>query len=261
MLRDRLLTWLFITASVVLDLALLAAAITSRDPYRFQALLEGLAFGQIGALAIWTVTGRVHRLARGACLILATGPLTLISIHGETRFFQPSLALMATYAVIVMMAVASITIVRRIAESKRQQQEALQAPLIELFGWTIVVAIASFGSRFMDFQILERGLTKLPITLTLLAIPVIAEILRRPKFRPRHLLKWLVFVGAAYAAGYYLADRRFSPIVFATQAACLAAWMVVRSLESDQSKDVEAEKEEGDAAEDEPASEPSESRR
>ena len=232
MFRDRLLTWLFITASVVVDLALLAAEMASRDSFRFQALLQGIALGQVGALAIWTVTGRVHRLARGAGLIVATSLLALFAIHGEPWYFQEWLALLAIYAAIVMAAVALITIVRRIVSSKREQHETLQTPLIELFGWTIVVAIASFGARFMDFQVLERGLSKLPTTLTILAIPVIAEILHRPKFQPLHLLTWLVFVGAACALGYSLADRRFSPMLYATQAAYLAVWMIVRSLES-----------------------------
>ena len=257
MFRERILIWLFITASVVVDIALFAAAISSREPSRLNALLAGLAYGQVGALAIWTVTGRMHRLARGACLIVATVPLTLLSIGSETRFFQQNLTLNATYAVIVMAAVAIVAVVRRVAKSKWQQQETLQAPLIELFGWTIVVAIASFGARFMDFQIVERGLRKFPVTLTLLAIPLIAEILYRPMFRPRHLWKWLVFVAAAYAMGCYLVERRFAPLVFATQAIYLAAWMVVRSLESDR-QDV-AEPGENDVPEDEPVSETSNS--
>ncbi len=255
MFRNRLLSWLFLTASVVLDFALLAAAMTSRDTFRFQALLEGLSLGQVGAVAIWTVTGRVHRLARGACLILATGLLALLAIRGEPWRFQEWLALLATYAVIVMAAVASITIVRRIARSKREQHETLQAPLIELFGWTIVAAIASFGARFMDFQVLELGLPRLPIALTLLAIPVIAELLHRPKFRPLHLLTWFVFVGAACALGCYLADRRFSPMLYATQAGYLAVWMIVRSLECDRPKSAENLEEE--VPEEGPASEPS----
>jgi len=254
MLRDRLLTWLFITASVVVDLVLLAAARVSLDTFRYHAMLEGIALGQVGALAIWTITGQTHRLARGACLVVATGLLAVITIRDETWYFHRWLALLAVYAVIVMAVVGLISLVGHAIRNKRQLQEALRVPLMELFGWTIVVAIASFGARFMDFQVLERGLSKTSTTLAMLAVPVVAELLFRSQFQPLHWLKWLLFVGGAYAVGYYLANRRLLAIVLATQATYLAVWMVVRSLESDAPSTDEPE--DRDSEEDGPTSEP-----
>lgn len=245
--NTRLLTGLFLTASVVVDLVLLASSMANQDSSLHYALLEGIVLGQVGALAIWTVTGRVHRLARGACLVLATGVLAFITVHQRTWYFKGWLTLLAVYAVLVMAAAGLIALARRAVQRKVERHETLQAPLIELFGWTIVVAIASFGTRFMDARVLEHGLSKLLTTTAIVAIPVVAELLYRPKFHPLHLLRWLLIVGGAYALGLYLADRRRLEIVLATQAAYLAAWMIVRSVESDYQ---DAETAEPDSAED-----------
>jgi hypothetical protein len=231
--HSRLLTGLFIVASVVVDFVLLAAAWGNPDVYHYHALLEGIALGQVGALAIWTVTGRIHRLVRGTCLVLATGLLALVTQGEQTWYFSRWLALLACYAIIVVAVLALVEFARRAVASRQGEEEAIRTPLIELFGWTIVVAIASFGARYMNFQVLENGLAQLPTTLAILAVPVLAEFLYRPKFQPLQLLKWLVFVGGAGAVGYYLASRRLTATVFMTQAAYLAAWMIVRSVEND----------------------------
>jgi hypothetical protein len=236
MFRDRLLTWLFITASVVVDLALLAAVMASPNPHRYEALQEGLAAGQVGALAIWAITGSAHRLARVAGLVISTGLLTLLVVGQEIERFGEPLVLLAIYAAIVLAAVGVIAACRRAFSGKRESvRETFQVSLIEMFGWMIVVAIASFGARFMDLQVLDfyRSHSAGPLVL-LLSVPVIAELLFRPKFQPLQLVKWMLFVGSFYVAGGMFADQRLLANLFATQAAYLAAWMVVRSLESDE---------------------------
>lgn len=229
---QRILTWLFIAASVALDCAILTATWTQRDLYEFHPLLQGIALGQVGALAIWTVCGELHRLARGACLVFGTGAIAVATIGSQDWYAQKWLAQLGVYAVLVVAVVAALEFARRTVAERRAPHEMVQTPLIELFGWTIVVAIVSFGTRYMDFEVLGNGLEQLPRAITLIAVPVGAYLLYRPPFQFTHLLKWLLFVGVAGVAGYFLASKRLTPAVFAVQAAYLAAWMIVREVES-----------------------------
>ncbi len=166
MLRSRPLTWLFILATLCVDLALILGA---RRNGAIQAS-EGLAFfvynyglpAQISVLAIWAVLSRVHRLVKAAWVTLAGGLLLLMTwwviesaYRGELVafcFLQLSLVLLGC---ILWLKLGWISL---LSETTDEVQEKFQFSLVEIFGWTIIVAFWAFALRFADFRIITQDL-------------------------------------------------------------------------------------------------------
>jgi hypothetical protein len=156
MRRDHLLIWLFIAASVVVDLALMVGPNRSGDTL---AVLKGLVLGQVAELAIWAARGQAHRLARGATLVCATTGLALVTAAAIRLPMAEWLAQLSAMALAVLLTALVVDglLNRRRAAEQGVQQKNLQFPLIELFGWTIVVAVVSFAGRHMIFDFLRRS--------------------------------------------------------------------------------------------------------
>ena len=165
MLHPRPLTWLFIIATLCVDLALILG---SRGGSQIQATSEGLAFfvynyglpAQISALAIWAILSRVHRLAKAAWVTLAGGMLlsmTWMVIQSEYRgelvafcFLQLTLLLLGCAVLKKLGWIASLS------EPLADEKGKFQFSLIEIFGWSIIIAFWSFAVRFADFGIVTQ---------------------------------------------------------------------------------------------------------
>lgn len=161
MFRTRPLTWLFIIATLCVDLALIVGASINSGV----RVSEGLAFfvynyglpAQISVLAIWAVLSRVHRLTKGAWLTLAGGMLLILTwwvIESEYRgeliafcFMQLSIVL-AGCVILKKLGWAS-----ELSEPVGDERKKFQFSLVEIFGWSIVVAFWAFAVRYADFSI------------------------------------------------------------------------------------------------------------
>ncbi len=150
--RDRPLTWLFIVATILVDVT---------EALSFESVLSWSIIGQLSAVAIWTVMSKAHRLARAgvflAVVSLIAGPAaSTASWIFPKNFF---LTLLAVYAVCVVLATCPIALFRcwmRSRKGSAKGKKPWQFPLIELFGWTIVVAYASFACRFLNSETIWR---------------------------------------------------------------------------------------------------------
>ncbi len=227
MFITRPLTWLFIAATITVDLTLAAAR---SDTEEYGVVVGGYVIGQVAVLAIWAVRGRMHRLLRVSCFVLATGILASImnSPHTELAFFF-------VYTTTIFIAALLTEAMRNLPGANAgdiEQKKRWQFPLIEFFGWTIVVAVVSLGCRGMAF----KGLFKdpeamLPFLAAFLTVPVLLVLFTRNDLRDLRAVKSLIIVGAAIAASWYFSYFDASLIVV-TQAAYLVAWMTVLTLDN-----------------------------
>ena len=232
----RPLTTLLIVASVVLDAVLVVKA---RYPREYSGLLSGLILGQIGALAIWAAASEAHRLSRGAMLVVVTAAAAVLTGRQVANNVNNWLGLLAGYAFSVWLSVTLLEVVRPRWASRDPRDDDSQRwriPLIEVFGWTIVVALISFGARHMEFKFLQRGGDVYVTMVAILLFPVVSSLLFSAEFHWRELLKGALFITAAHAVATLIVYQRGrGPLLVSvmwTQAAYLAAWNLVRGIEN-----------------------------
>ena len=233
MFRDRPLTWLFILASIAVDSVMFFSG-----P---RAVFEGILVGQIAAVAIWAAIGQSHRLTRGSLLVVAVGVLAIVP-YRSFDLYSHTLTFMAAYALVIVVTSLFIVWLRnqvRIRFDGEREEAPLKIPLIEFFGWTIVVAIASLGARYMNVESLERVPRSLPGYLMAYAVAPLALILFDSRFRIAHLVKAVLFVGGVYLTISYLIPNGQFEVEVTSAAAYLSAWLLVRSIEYDQLKTAE----------------------
>lgn len=156
--RERPLTWLFLIATLCLD----AMALSTNNESHFA---NGLALGQLFVASGWLVLGRAHRLARAAVFICVIGLLTAPDyiIPRLKSNFYVDLTWPVILALLIAMGVSTVAnaalwlgLARLTSRGLKEFRRAhWQFPLAELFGWTIIVAVASVGMRLADFSYMD----------------------------------------------------------------------------------------------------------
>ncbi len=143
MFRDRPLTWLFVIATICVDLVMMVPAFGSRMIFMF-----GIP-AQLSLIAIWGAIGKSHRLARGAVVTLAVF-LATVSV---TRFPYDWSDLLTFYLVHILLVFCGTLILRSFGWLRRwpslvdRENEKFRYSVIEMFGWTTVAAIWAFAFR------------------------------------------------------------------------------------------------------------------
>jgi len=233
MFRDQPLTGLFIAATIAVDLVLMTV---ESDQGIISSAKMGLVLGQLAALAIWSVRGRLNRLARISYLILATGLLTYL-IDGIPDSKPIWLAFNAGYVLWTI----SVTLVGDIIRYRLGEKAAgnnssqhWQVPLIEFFGWTTVVAIISFGARHMDFAFLRQS-AALETIAVLLAVPTYMTLFTRRDLNDLRAIKVLLLAIVIMGVSIYVAKTKNEAeyaVVF--QSAYLVLCMPILGMDSAQ---------------------------
>jgi hypothetical protein len=154
----RPLTWLLVIATAVLDLAIASNRLWTID---LVYVASGFMVGQLLVAAGWMAAGRVHRLARaavGGIIIFAIAALITVAVSNPGGLTAARWGrIFGTVALICGPASASALVIR-IAEKHRSHRsesevsERLRFPLVEAFGWMIVVAVVSTALRFAVFR-------------------------------------------------------------------------------------------------------------
>jgi len=242
MFRERPLTWLFLLATIVVDLAMVFS--------RLGPIFNGILVGQVAAVSVWAALGPSHRLFRGSLLVLAIGLLATLPGQGSFNVYSRSLTFMAAYGLIVVLTSLVFIWLRKRVRGRfksEREQTPLKVPLIEFFGWTLVAAIASFGTRYMNVQSLERVQRHLPQYLLIYAMVPLALILFTSRFRILHLVKAALFIYSVYWFGSnFLGGGSRYGLSMTSLAAYLTAWLLVRSIEYDQLRTAEENEENED---------------
>lgn len=234
MFRERPLTWLFVVATVAVDMIIGAI---ERTPGLTESLKVGFVLSQLAALAMWSVRGRMHRLARMSCLVLATGMLTyLIDIDGSEKSIWTAFNSMYVFWIVVVTSVSDALSYRlRKGTVSRVVENRWQVPLIEFFGWTIFVAIISFAARHMDFRFLDQSGTGLVVSL--LAVPTCIAVFVRQDLRDLWTWRAIVLLSICVTAGFYTAkEQPAGEYAILMQSAYLGLWLAVLAMDELQSK-------------------------
>lgn len=236
MIRRHPLTTLLLIATLVVDVTLMVVG-GGRD-VRLRTALAGLLLGQTGALALWAVWGSGHRLGRVSVLVVATCAIALATGGKAMLGTQQWLAILASYTLAVylwsLMVAAGNAYTGRI-KSQEDDGPSWQVSLIELFGWTILVAIVSFASRSMSFTFL-RSDTYVPLKAALLlATPAMLAAGVRSSlddFTPSKLY-WFCFAGAAVSVVvvFNLVENIVGVPLILAQVGYLVIWFVVVVLD------------------------------
>ena len=153
---DRPLTSLFLLATLALH-AVLPEAMGLGLGY------VGFLVGQMMLLGAWTALGDAHRLIRGAAFVAGTAILAKL-INSPNVGGPPSMwyAYLVPIALLQATAGGSAEITRLLCRRFFPADDAhptkpIQFPVVELFGWTIVVAVASSLLRYATFENIERA--------------------------------------------------------------------------------------------------------
>ena len=229
MLSERPLIWLFILATITVDLVLMTVETTHGA---WSALKLGLVLGQLAALAIWTVRSRLHRLTRISCLVLTAGLLPyLIDVYqGPTSTWM---AFYSGYAFLIILVTIASDLMRYQLRDKSRSEDSVrrwQIPLIEFFGWTIVVAMISFAARHMDFTFLRQE--TLQIVMALVAVPVLLSLCIRRDLRDLRAFSAMAIALVTCIAAYCVSDAaELGEYVILVQVAFLILWMALLGMD------------------------------
>lgn len=156
-LRQRPLSWLFLIATICVDLVLVRVD----DEEELWILV--MLFGQSFVVGGWLALGQSHRLLRGGGFVAGVLALALLAAVGffEPPFFTFQTAWAQSIGAVAILAGAAAVmswgwdaLLRRLPQQRHDLGGAArwQFPVAELFGWTIIVAVASAFMRLATFS-------------------------------------------------------------------------------------------------------------
>jgi hypothetical protein len=160
MFRNYPLTWLFIVATVCVDLAIILTAsagsvLAAESGLRFYVWNYAIP-AQFSTLALWAVFGDTHRLTKAAWVTLAGGMLMVLTWYTvEAAFRGESISFNLIHILAVVCGAALLRVCGLGRQNSATGDESFQFSLVEIFGWTMIVAFWAFALRFAgtDFLI------------------------------------------------------------------------------------------------------------
>jgi len=232
MFYGRPLIFLFFVATIVVDLALLAMRPDAGEhPWPL-----GLLLGQAALVARWAAIGNAFRLARGAWAVAMVGLLACLLGGMDFDSFAACSAFLTVY-VLILIAVTLVVHLIRFYWKKALEPDTTKSrwriSVMELFGWTLVVAIVSYSLRFMDFRIFYPWMSiGVAIMAVMLAVPVAITLVVKNDLRDLNRFTSPLLLAAFCGAGFYgvqIAEPFFWLI--GAQAFYLLLWFFVRGLD------------------------------
>lgn len=242
--RRQLVTGLFVVASLCLDVVFLSLA-------DVEAPMVAMLFGQSFAAGGWLVLGRAHRLTRGAAFVAANLWLAMLATlrfyeapnYPQAEAWSSSLTSVAVLSGAAAAATFGWLYLLRWSWPRPSSAPAgkrWQFPLAELFGWTIVVAVASAALRFAKFAELGNQVGELIAMLLFSAVAALLMAMFLGTARRRGPASAIV-AAAAVAALFTLAPRFVPSIngeilsIIAGAYVFVAAFIVVQRIDGSQS--------------------------
>jgi hypothetical protein len=241
--RNRPLTWLFIIATACLDLVAVAHVVNYESNW-----FSAIAVGQMCLVGSLLAAGPAHRLLRAALFlgvpILLTVPdylstsefigevpaevaleISIVSTAPSVLAISLVITAMAAFFSFVLIALNAICVPRSSGATKAK----FQFPIIEFFGWTIVVAVSTIALRAADFDWFDSSLLAQAASFSIFpaAVIVFFHAPRRTWF-----LKGAVFVSAAISF-YALAVQaeNLDWHVMLSAYGYLAGWILVKRMD------------------------------
>jgi hypothetical protein len=193
--------------------------------------------GQVEALAMWTLRGQLHRLIRASFLVAGVVAVAAAQAYFTERNYARMLGLY-TFAAMVMLlatAIADSFRARRVRSKAEVEPSPVRFPLVELFGWTIVVAIGSFFARWIEGRYFPDSSRQIQEAASVLLTPIALAVLVKRDLRELSqttaTLVMLVFVGSLAWITIINHGQFDVTLALCCQGAYLAAWLTVQSIE------------------------------
>jgi len=188
-------------------------------------------------MAFWSANGQTHRLARGAWLVAILGMLAYLASSIVVESFGEMLAFFSVHASILIFVAVLSNLTRWYVSDYRKSGTSTgrwQIAIIELFGWTIIVAVASFGGRYMEFSFFRGNAIAIAMVImtVMLAVPVAITLVVKNDLRDLNRFTSLLLVAVFCGAGFFgaqLSEQFFWGIV--AQTFYLLLWFFVRGLD------------------------------
>lgn len=211
MLRRYPITTLFIIATICVDVALVVTAnrqdlLNSDSGWPF-FLWNFLIPSQISVLALWSVFGKTHRLTKAAAVTLAGG--ILILAHGllfESQLFNEA-TVFNLFQIIIIVVGALVVRLCGIGSFTSENDKGFQFSLVEMFGWSMIVALWAFAFRSALANFPVDGYTAIWMVAATLPPLLVAPVL----FGKLSAVARLVSVMAVYLVMflvYWIVDQR-----------------------------------------------------
>ena len=238
--RERPLTWLFLFATGCVSLVLSGA---DREE---KVAIIALLFGESFVLGGWLVLGRSHRLLRGGMFVagsLAVALLATIAFYEPPYYpFHRAWAISIGAVAVLAGSAAVMTLGWKMLLGwlSRSRDESVggsrwQFPVAELFGWTIVVAVASAAMRAAELINAAKNLGELVATLVFALVAALLMVLldERRRVGPISVIVAIIAVAAMFMLLPRFVpsfDRDIAPAI-AGSYVYVVLWIVVSRLD------------------------------
>lgn len=229
--RQRPLTWLFVIATIVVDVAAWAQG-------RYEAeWVQGLILGQLMALGGWLALGRTHPLLRVTAAIVAI-VATIAPDLMAARFIPMVVSYALTQSIVIAAATAVFSLVWRLALERFEPQEIAGAPrrwrlsVLELLGWMTVVGVATTVLKRTDRSaVTEAGdLVEVAFVVALAAL-VMTLWLRDELLSVRKRLIASIALVVFLVVGFKVSPTPRDSLVLIPPYGYLAAWIAVQRMD------------------------------
>ncbi len=152
MFRNYPLTTLFVVATICVDLALLVTAERYADEIDLSAGLRFYLFSfgipsQLSVLALWAVFGKFRPLTKAAWVTLAGGAILLMHWILLAEMLLDEHVFFNLLQVILILAGALFFRIIGLGKPDKSADQTFQFSLVEMFGWTMIVAFWAFAFR------------------------------------------------------------------------------------------------------------------
>ncbi len=234
MFLDRPLTWLFVVATVLVDIVLAVGGV--EWGWESDDIVACYFLGQVATLGCWGAVGSRHRLERGAVFLIGMVALTAItcwSLNGGLEDWQDPFLMFFVYGSLnTLFAMLWKLCFRRL--SMKESTAEFRYSLMELFGWTVVVAIASALLRQARVSELIGNLPVLALLVSVAAVPAVLSVLFAGEQQYRsYVPKITVLVAiAGFIVAYILFPDPNVVTVLAGSLMYTVAWIVAVRLDA-----------------------------
>jgi hypothetical protein len=238
MFRNYPLTCLFILATICVDLVVALTSVQNsvlapESGLRFKVWNFGIP-AQVSTLALWAIYGTTHRLTKATVVTFAGGILLLVTaiVLGQPHFNE-SISF-NFIQILFVLAGGTIFWLLGIGKSGRNAETSFRFSLVEMFGWSMIVALWAFALRSMNAGLLVDRYFVLWIV-TASVTPILLIPVHFSKFSMAWRCGALGAVFGIVLAAYGIADRYVSdnPIALwalsmsITQIIYITAWRIV----------------------------------
>jgi hypothetical protein len=158
MLRKYPLTMLFIIATICVDVVLVAATsdrhelIFPHSGWQFY-VWNFLIPAQISALGLWSVFSKAHRLTKAAVLTLGGAAITFLHLaaYNSAYLFNEGTMFNLFHISIVIVGSLSLKLLG-VGRTGIRTKKTFQFSIMEVFGWSMIVALWAFALRVASSQ-------------------------------------------------------------------------------------------------------------